>query len=98
MLLCAQTARKPPRLVKKSEPEYSEEARKANVSGTVKMEVTVGSDGHVLRVKVIREVGYGLDEKAVEAVRKWEFKPAEEDGQPVVATVPVECTFVLPKK
>ncbi len=80
-------------MLKTTPIDYPEEARQANVSGTVKLAVTVGSDGHVLRVKVIREAGSGMDEKAVEAVRKWTFQPAEEDGEPVVGTASVEVNF-----
>jgi len=96
-LATAQAKRTQPKLIKTVPVDYSEEARKANVSGAVKLDVTIGTDGHVLRTHIARDVGFGLDEKCEESVRKWTFKPAEEDGEPVVATVPIECTFVLPR-
>jgi TonB family protein len=57
------------------------------------LSVIVDVDGHVRNIKVIRGLGYGLDENAVKAVRTWEFIPAMKDGIAVEATVPVECNF-----
>ena len=98
MLLCvasllAQTGPKPPKVLKTAILDYPEEARLADAEGTLKMDVTVGSDGHVLWVKVTRGAGYGMDQAAESAVRKWKFQPAEEDGKPVVGTAPVEINF-----
>ena len=61
-------------LVLKTEPEYSEEARKAKVQGTVVLSIVVtASGGQVSSVRVIRSLGLGLDERAIEAVRQWKI-------------------------
>lgn len=71
------------------EPEFSEEARKAKVAGNVLVSIIVDASGHPQNVRVIRGIGMGLDEKAVEAVRQYRFKPATMNGKPV----PVEVNF-----
>ena len=55
----------------------------------------VGSDGRVHDVRVQRTLGMGLDERAVEAVKRWKFEPARKDGQPVAVQVNVEVRFTL---
>jgi TonB family protein len=77
------------------EPEYSDLARKKKISGSVYLSLTVGTDGLPHDIKVERKLGYGLDEKAVEAVRRWKFKPAVKDGQPVAAKLTVSVSFRL---
>jgi TonB family protein len=86
---------KPPQLMVKFEPEYSEEARKAKYQGTVILNVEVDSTGRVTDARVVHSLGLGLDEKAMEAVRKWRFKPGEKDGQPVTMHAEVEVNFRL---
>jgi protein TonB len=77
-------------------PEYSEEARKARFVGTVYLEVTVLANGHAGDIKVIKGVGMGLDEKAIESVKASMFKPAMgPNGKPVAAIIGFEVTFQL---
>ena len=76
-------------------PEYSQEARKKKWEGVVVLSVVVTSEGKATNIQVIKGPGLGLDEKAVEAVRKWRFKPAMKDGMPVATKVPLEVTFRL---
>jgi periplasmic protein TonB len=57
--------------------------------------LTVGTDGVPRNVRVIRSLGMGLDEKAVEAVQTWKFEPAMKDGQPVALELAVEVDFHL---
>jgi TonB family protein len=57
--------------------------------------VTVGTDGLVTNVRVVKSLGKGLDEKAVEAVQKWKFEPGMKDGQPVAAEIAIEVDFHL---
>src|ERR1035437_8761564 len=64
-----------PTLQHKVEPEYSEEARKAKYQGTVLLYVEVDTSGKATNIHVIRSLGLGLDEKAIEAVKKWTFIP-----------------------
>jgi protein TonB len=84
-----------PVLLVKVEPEYSEEARKAKYSGTVLLSIIVDATGMPRDIKVIRPLGLGLDEKAVEAVSKWRFKPAMKNGHPVAVQANVEVNFRL---
>jgi protein TonB len=84
-----------PRALFAPDPEYSEEARKAKYQGTVVLWVVVGADGRAHDVKVQRSLGMGLDQKALEAVRKWKFEPAVKDGRPVAVQINVEVSFRL---
>lgn len=77
------------------EPEFSEEARKAKFSGNVLVYLYVGADGKPSHVRVVRPVGMGLDEKAVEAVRQYRFKPAMKDGKPVQVDLYVDVNFQI---
>ena len=84
-----------PKEIYAPEPEYSEEARKVKHMGTVVLQLVVGPDGTPRDIRVVRTLGLGLDEKAIEAVRKWRFEPAKKDGKPVAALVSVEVDFHL---
>jgi protein TonB len=84
-----------PRAIYQPDPEYSEEARKAKYQGTVVLWMIVGADGRPRDIKVMRQVGMGLDEKAIEAVRTWKFEPARKNGQPVAVQINVEVSFRL---
>ena len=84
-----------PRVISDPTPEYSDEARKAKFEGTVVLWLIVDSYGKPRDVKVARSLGMGLDEKALEAVRMWKFKPAMKDGSPVAVEVNVEVNFHL---
>ena len=84
-----------PQLIFKVEPEYSEEARKAKHQGTVELYVEIEQDGKAHRIRVRRSLGLGLDEKAIEAVRQWKFKPGLKDGRPVTVEALVTVNFRL---
>jgi TonB family protein len=84
-----------PRLIYGPEPGFSEQARKAGVEGVILLKVTVDASGDVADVKVVKGLGSGLDEKAIEAVRTWKFKPGTEDGTPVRSEIDVEVSFHL---
>ena len=77
------------------EPEFSEEARKAKVAGNVLVYLQVDATGRPTHVRVLRGIGLGLDEKAVEAVRQYKFKPAMENGKPVPVEMNVEVNFQI---
>lgn len=85
----------PPQLIYKVEPEFSEEARKAKFQGTVVLSVQVDSSGRPSHLVVVSGPGLGLDEKAIEAVARWLFRPAYRDGKPFVTTARVEVSFHL---
>ena len=86
----------PPTLLRKTGPEYTEEARAAKFQGTVVLYVEIGPDGTATNIKVQRSLGMGLDEKAVEAVKKWQFSPGKKDGNPVTVAATIEVNFRLP--
>jgi len=77
----------------KVDPEFSEEARKAKLSGSVFVNLWVDQSGKPTHVRVLRGLGMGLDEKAVEAVKQFRFKPAMENGKPVTVELNIEVTF-----
>ncbi len=78
------------------EAEFSDEARRAKYQGICEVALIVDAQGMPQNVHVIRPLGMGLDEKAVEAVRKYRFKPAMKDGKiPVPVMVTVEVNFRL---
>lgn len=83
----------PPRLLEKREPEYSEFARFVKVQGTVNLEIVVDSSGRPSAVKLVRGVGFGLDEKAAGAVLGWRFEPGKFQGAPVPVQAKVELSF-----
>jgi protein TonB len=85
----------PPQLVYKVEPEFSEEARKAKHQGVVVLTIEVDPSGIVRNVHVRQSLGLGLDEKAVEAVSHWRFRPAFLDGKPVTTDAVVQVNFQL---
>jgi TonB family protein len=84
-----------PKAIYSPDPEYSEEARKVKHMGTVVLYVVVGPDGKPRDLKVLRTLGLGLDEKAMEAVKNWRFDPAMKDGKPVACMINVEVNFHL---
>ncbi len=84
-----------PRLLSKVEPTYAEQARKARYEGTVVLRVVVSPEGTVEEPSIVMPLGLGLDEKAIEAVKKWRFEPGTKDGKPVAVVANVEVNFHL---
>ena len=84
-----------PVLIAKYEPEFSEEARRAKFSGTVLLSVVVDENGIPRNIRVIRSVGLGLDQKAIEAVERWRFRPGHKHGKAVAVQAAVEVSFRL---
>src|SRR5580704_7908081 len=85
----------PPRATYMPDPEYSEEARETKLQGTCVLSLVVGADGKPRDIAVVRKLGMGLDEKAVEAVRAWTFEPGRKDRAPVAVQIQVEVSFSL---
>ena len=79
------------------EPKYTREARDARLQGTVSLQFVVDEKGHAKDIKVIKSIGLGLDEKAIEAVNKWRFKPGQKDGRPVPVMLTADVVFRLSK-
>jgi protein TonB len=84
-----------PMVLYKVDPEYSEEARKAKYSGTVVLQLIVEATGKAQNIRVVRSLGLGLDEKAIEAVNKWKFRPGYRNGQAVAVMATIEVNFRL---
>jgi TonB family protein len=84
-----------PSVLVKVEPEYSEEARKAKWQGTVVLSLVVDENGAAQAIRVTKSLGLGLDQKAIEAVQKWRFKPGMKDGKPVPVVASIEVSFRL---
>ena len=82
-----------PALIHKVDPEYSEAARAAHHEGTAILYVEVGPDGTATNIRVVRSLGMGLDEKAIEGVKQWKFKPGQKDGHPVAVAATIEVNF-----
>ncbi|HWZ31029.1 MAG TPA: energy transducer TonB [Bryobacteraceae bacterium] len=85
----------PPSVLSKVEPEYSEDARKAKWQGTVTLQIVVDEHGNPQQMQVTRALGMGLDQKAMEAVSKWRFRPGMKDGKPVPVIATIEVNFRL---
>jgi TonB family protein len=84
-----------PRAIYQPDPEYSDDARKKMTNGVALLWLIVDTEGKPRDIKVVVPVGDGLDEKAVEAVKTWEFEPAMKDGKPVAVQINVEVAFRL---
>ncbi len=84
-----------PVLIAKMEPEYTDEARVAQLQGTAVLYAEIGPDGETHNVQIISGLGLGLDEKAVEAINAWKFRPGTKDGEAVTVRATIEVNFRL---
>ena len=88
----------PPKVIQTVNPVYSEAARQAKFSGKVRVYLWVDENGNPSNVRVVHGVGMGLDEKAVEAIRQYKFKPATLDGRPVTVDLYIDVNFQIFQK
>ncbi len=84
-----------PRVLSKVDPSYSPLAKAAAYGGTVVIDVVVAPTGEPRDIRVVRGLGLGLDEKAIEAVQQWKFQPGTKEGQPVAVKATIEVNFRL---
>src|SRR5260370_14336877 len=84
---------KPPKVIHSQDPEYTVEAHNAKIEGTVVLGTVVGTDGLAHQIQVLRSLGYGLDHLALEALKKWTFKPAKSAGKAVPVKIAIEMQF-----
>ncbi len=84
-----------PALLSKVEPAYTEEARALKIQGTELLYVEIGPDGLARNYKVVRGLGFGLDEAGIEAVSQWRFKPGTKNGYPVTVAATIEINWRL---
>ena len=84
-----------PRAIYTPDPDFSEEARKRKINGNIVTAFIVDEAGHVHNLWVTQPVGYGLDEKAAEAVLAYVFRPATRHGNPVTVPLAAEVNFQI---
>ena len=84
-----------PSIVYRVEPTYSEEARKAKYQGVVVLSAIVRKDGTIEILKVVRGLGLGLDENAIQALKQWKFRPGMKNGVAVDVALNIEVNFSL---
>jgi TonB family protein len=84
-----------PRVIYQTDPEFSEEARKAKYQGTCVLGLVVDANGRPTNIHVLSALGMGLDEKAIESVKNWKFEPGQKDGHAVPVEIAVEVDFHL---
>jgi len=77
------------------EPSYTHPAREANFQGTLLLDVVVSPNGEMKSAKIMRGLPFGLNDKAINAIRQWKFRPATLNGQPVTVQVMIELAFHL---
>jgi protein TonB len=85
----------PPRVIYETDPEFSEEARKAKYQGNCVLALIVDASGRPTKIRVLNALGMGLDEKAIESVKNWKFEPGKKDGRDVAVEIAVEVDFHL---
>jgi protein TonB len=85
----------PPSVASEVKVPYPEEARRAGIEGTVTLTITVDLDGKVIAAKLLTGPGYGLNEAALEAIRRFRFKPAIKNGEAVSTEMKYAYTFLL---
>jgi protein TonB len=84
-----------PQLAGQVQPAYTAEGRQASIEGVVKLEIAVDENGRVTSVKVVKGLGFGLDDAAVAAAKQWTFKPATKCGRPISYVVKPGVRFQL---
>jgi len=84
-----------PRVIERTAPEYTDQARLARLTGSVLVKLIVEEDGTLRDVHVSKSLGLGLDQKAVEAVESWQFAPGSMDAKPVPVLTTVAVNFQL---
>lgn len=89
-----------PVVVAEKKPSYTAAAMRQKIQGSIELTAIIDKEGTPTDIKVVRSLDkkYGLDEKAVDALKEWRFKPATKDGKPVPILVTVEMTFALRDK
>jgi TonB family protein len=84
-----------PRVIYQTDPEFSEEARKAKFQGNCVLGLVVDVNGRPTNIHVLNALGMGLDEKAIESVKNWKFEPGKRNGHDVAVEIAVEVDFHL---
>ena len=83
-------------IIERSQPDYPVEAVRANEEGEVRLQIALDTQGNIADVRIVQSShSRALDKAAVDAARKWKFRPAMHDGQPAAATIEVPVQFHL---
>lgn len=85
----------PPSVIQRIEPQYSAEAARARVQSKVTLSVVIDENGKATDIRVSKGAGFGLDEKAIEAMGDWIFRPATKAGKPVASPANIEMNFSM---
>jgi TonB family protein len=85
----------PPKVMSQQDPSFSEQARHAKYQGIAVLSLIVSKTGEVRNIRIVSPLGFGLDQRAVEAISTWQFKPAMKDGEPIEMDINVEVDFHL---
>jgi TonB family protein len=84
-----------PKVIYGPPPEFTDEARRKKIQGVVTLRITVSETGNVTDAVVTKGLGYGLDQRAIETIHRWKFKPALKDGEPISTSIAVDMSFHL---
>ena len=84
-----------PVVIHSVDPEFTENARNANYQGTVSIQLIVDAQGNPQNAHVVRHLGMGLDEKAIQAVNQYKFRPAMYQGHAVAVQMIIDVDFHL---
>jgi periplasmic protein TonB len=87
----------PPHVIDRADPDYTKEALDAKIEGDVILSLIIGTDGIPSDIKLIRGLGKGLDEKAIDCLQQWRFSPATNHGKPIAQEATFEMNFRLPR-
>jgi TonB family protein len=84
-----------PQVIQSVQPDFTEEARQANFQGNVAIQLIVDAQGNPQDIRVTRHLGMGLEQKAIDAVRQYKFRPAMYQGHPVAVQIVIDVDFHL---
>jgi protein TonB len=86
-----------PELLKEVKPQYTADAMRAKIQGTVEVECIVQPDGTVTDIRVVKSLDptFGLDQEAIKAARQWRFRPGRRLGQPVPVLIRIALDFTI---
>jgi len=77
-------------------PPYTDEAREREIEGQLRLRILIGADGKIEQIKVVKSLGYGMDEAAIKHIKaKWKFEPARNNGVPFATWIDVPITYEL---
>jgi periplasmic protein TonB len=89
---------KPPVVIHKTEPAYTEDARNAKVEGAVTLWAEIRTDGKPYAIRVTKGLGYGLNQSAIKCLSEWRYRPGTANGIPVTVPATMEIFFSLNPK